>query len=104
VYYNYEFFQELERRLVQLEKENKQLIEENKQIQEKLESLKPIHIENINYKIQELAVKELKGTLNIGMTGITDPAEIAKWVDREEENTEHEQVTLQDLDSPENHF
>ncbi|EIT84904.1 hypothetical protein A374_13165 [Fictibacillus macauensis ZFHKF-1] len=42
---------------------------ENQMLKETVQSMKPITIENVNYKIQELHVKELKGTLNIGITG-----------------------------------
>jgi regulator of replication initiation timing len=56
------------------------LKEESQRLTERLDSMKTIQIENINYKIQELTVKELKGTLNIGMTALTDENEIRKWL------------------------
>lgn len=70
-YQNY--FYNVEQRLRKLEQENRRL-------KKRISQLKPINIENINYKIQELVVRELKGTLNIGMTALTDPEEIKKWL------------------------
>lgn len=58
----YQFLQQLQQQIIELQQENQHL-------KETLNSMKPINIENINYKIQELHVKELKGTLNIGLTG-----------------------------------
>ncbi|WP_202078424.1 spore germination protein GerPC [Caldalkalibacillus salinus] len=86
-YDNPNYFKELEKRLQQLE-------EENKVLQEQVEQIKPLHIENINYKIQELVVKELKGTLNIGMTALSDPKEIQKWL----QEAEGEEIQLSDID------
>jgi spore germination protein PC len=82
-----DYFLRLEQRIRQLEEENQTLKEQVKQI-------KPIHIENINYKIQELNVKELKGTLNIGMTALTDPDEVKKWI----REAEGEDIELNDLE------
>jgi spore germination protein PC len=70
----------IEQRLKSLESRQVQLETENGLLKEKLESIKPIHIENINYKIQELAVKELKGTLNIGLSALTDAEQINKLI------------------------
>src|SRR5690606_27336783 len=94
------FWQHLEQRLRYLEESNIRLDKENKKLQEQIEQIKPIHIENINYKIQELVVKELSGTLNIGMTGFTDPQELAKWVS-EETTSEENEINLRDLEQGE---
>lgn len=88
MYYQHtDYFQQFEQRLQQLEQENQRL-------RQQVEQMKPIHIENINYKIQELSVKELKGTLNIGMTALTDSDEIKKWLGEEE----GEEITLTDVE------
>ncbi|GAA0379262.1 spore germination protein GerPC [Bacillus horti] len=88
MYYQYpDFFRILEEKVQRLEQENEEL-------RGKIEQLKPIHIENINYKIQELTVRELKGTLNIGMTALSDPEEIKKWLTE----TDGEEVQLQDME------
>ncbi len=90
-------------KIFQLEKRMAQLEEENKEIKEKLVSMKPVHIEAINYKIQELVVKELKGTLNIGMTGITDPQQLAEWINASSDKEEEmEQVTMANMEVQDN--
>jgi hypothetical protein len=68
-----------------------QLEAENKKMREKLDHVKPLVIENINYKIQELNVEELKGTLNIGLTGETDAEEFARMMGDSLENDEGEE-------------
>ena len=74
------YFLNIEQRIQQLEKQLQQLQDDNKKLTEQLEKLKPLHIDNINYKIQELTVQQLSGTLNIGMTALSDPEEIKKWM------------------------
>ncbi|WP_078553000.1 spore germination protein GerPC [Alkalihalobacterium alkalicellulosilyticum] len=59
--------------------------EENEKLKEKIEDIKPIIIENINYKIQELTVKDLSGALNIGMTALTDPENIQQLMNEQGE-------------------
>ncbi|WP_218838252.1 spore germination protein GerPC [Bacillus sp. FJAT-45350] len=78
-----------------MQKKIEDIEEENKQLKEKIENLQPITIENINYKIQELTVKELSGTLNIGMTALTDPENIKKLIN------EHDDIKFNDLDTTE---
>lgn len=98
MYYPYpDFFQNLEHRLKELEENNERLHNENQQLKQQLEQIKPIHIENINYKIQELVVRELTGTLNIGMTALSDPNEIKKWFSESESEGNEEEVVLEDL-------
>lgn len=82
------FWQQIELRIQALEQENQQL-------KEAVQQIKPIHIENINYKIQELSVKELKGTLNIGLTSLKDPEEVKKWLQESEDGAE---VQLEDIE------
>jgi hypothetical protein len=50
----------LHQRMVALEKELAT-------VKKELSEVKPIHIENINYKVQELNIKELSGTLTVGI-------------------------------------
>lgn len=64
----------------QLEYQIQALQQENAQLQERIDKMKTVHIENINYKIQELTVQQLSGTLNIGMSALTDPEELSKWL------------------------
>jgi predicted RNase H-like nuclease (RuvC/YqgF family) len=92
-YYNY--FENLEHRFKELEEQHRELNEENKKLKDYVENLKPVHIENINYKIQELIVRELKGTLNIGLTSLTDADELKKLLGETEQG---EDIHLQDMD------
>lgn len=64
---------------------------ENNQLKERLNQIKTITIENINYKIQELTVQQLSGTLNIGLSALTDPEEIKKWLNINDLSVEHDQ-------------
>lgn len=73
----------------QTEDKLKAMKEENENIKKRLDEIKPIHIENINYKIQELDVKELSGTLNIGMTALSDPEKIKQWMSEADESDVH---------------
>lgn len=84
-----EYLRWLEDKLTKLEKENEEL---KKMVKE----LKPIHIENLNYKIQELVVQELSGTLNIGLTGEIDEKQIKNWLEKEEK--EGEPIVPQDME------
>ena len=74
------------------EKLNK-IEEENQELKDKIENMKPITIENINYKIQDLSVQELSGTLLVGLTSLTDAEELKKLL------TENGPVTLNDIDT-----
>jgi hypothetical protein len=66
--------------------EKMELIEkENEHLKEKVEKIKPINIENINYKIQELTVEELSGTLNIGLSALTDAENLKKLLEEKGE-------------------
>jgi spore germination protein PC len=86
---------EHQRQVKELETRIRLLQEEHKSLKEQLGNIKQVHIENINYKIQELTVKELKGTLNIGMTALTDPEEIKKWLGESDGD-----VQMGDMSSP----
>jgi hypothetical protein len=66
--YTYDSTYYLWQRLAQLENEIARLKKENEELKEKIDNLKPLHIEKIEYKIHELHVENLSGTLNIGLT------------------------------------
>ncbi len=59
-----------------MEKRIKKLEEENEELRKQIEAMDKTTIENVNYKIQELHVKELKGTLNIGWAGKASSEEV----------------------------
>ncbi|OUM97427.1 MAG: hypothetical protein BAA02_06155 [Paenibacillaceae bacterium ZCTH02-B3] len=48
-----------------------------------LRQLKPVHIDNIHYKIQELHLRDLSGTLNVGLTALTDPQQLEEWLKKQ---------------------
>lgn len=90
-YPGYDFFQKLEEKINKMTELNKETIkkfeeklesleEENKELKQKVEEMKPINIENINYKIQELSVQELSGTLNVGLTSLADSEELKELI------------------------
>lgn len=74
--------QHFEQRLVRLE-------EENRTLKEMIERIRPLHIGNITYKVQELHVKELSGTLNIGLSAFADPEQLEKWLAKQEQTAEN---------------
>lgn len=90
------YWELIEQKIRKLEENQEHLAQENQQLREQLEQLKPIHIEQINYKIQELVVKELSGTLNIGLSGLSDPEELANMLSTETDANETE-IRLHDL-------
>lgn len=91
-----DYFHRLEQRLLELEQEQERIQKENEELLQQVRHIKPIHIENINYKIQELIVKELKGTLNIGLTTLADEKQLNKLLKDQETDGE---INLQDLDT-----
>lgn len=106
-YKQYQYWLQIEQRILNLEASNKLLQQEIRTLNEKLEQdsmklkeqmekIKPVHIENINYKIQELAVKDLKGTLNIGLTALTDEEQLKKIIDDVEQGKD---IQFEDLNS-----
>lgn len=55
-----------------LEKELQKLKTEQKILLEKIEGIKPVQIGTMEYKIHELSVHTLSGTLNLGLTANAD--------------------------------
>ena len=78
-------------RLLNLEKEYEEL-------RNRLEQLKPIHIENLNYKIQELVVRELSGTFNIGLSGEPDEQLVKSMLEEDSNQEQGEAIQLNDLE------
>jgi hypothetical protein len=82
----------------QLEEQIHALQQENAQLLERVSKMKCVNIENINYKIQELTVQQLSGTLNIGMSALTDPEEINKWLSTHDLGNELDEVSAPRVD------
>ncbi|MFA1819137.1 hypothetical protein ACDX78_02845 [Virgibacillus oceani] len=72
-----------------------QLEEENKELKEEMDNIKPLTIENINYKIQELHVQDLSGNLMVGLTALSDAEELQKLLE------ENDSMTFNDMDTGE---
>lgn len=80
---------ELERRQVQLEGciaamegRLRELEEANRLLKEQVDGAKPVQYGNITYKVQELHVNELTGTLNIGLTSLADEGQLKTMMEQ----------------------
>lgn len=87
MYNYYAYLQMLEQRVRQLEDRALLAEREVKELKEAFQRIKPVNIEAINYKVQELAVSDLSGTLNIGLTTLADPEQLQRWLDQGEESS-----------------
>lgn len=81
----------LEHQLRELEERIRQAEEELRALKEETARMRPIRIEAINYKVQELVVSELSGTLHVGLTALTDSKSLEQIVG------EGENVTMENL-------
>ncbi len=72
-------------RLRHLEREIAILRRENEALKKKLASLQPITIERIEYKIQELSIETLSGTLNVGLSATGDCESIERILEKVQE-------------------
>jgi hypothetical protein len=72
-----------------------QLEEDNKELKEEVDNIKPLTIENINYKIQDLHVQDLSGNLMVGLTALSDAEELQKLLE------ENDAITFNDMDTEE---
>jgi hypothetical protein len=69
-------------RLIRLEQEVASLRKENEALRKKLASVQPVTIERLEYKIQELSIKTLSGTLNVGLSATGDDQSIAGMIEQ----------------------
>lgn len=98
--YNYHaYLQMLEQRVRQLEDRALLAEKEVRDLKEAFQRIKPINIEAINYKVQELAVSDLSGTLNVGLTALADPEQLQQWL-HQGEGGSGGGVTLENLQHP----
>lgn len=61
-------------------------------LKEQMAALKPVTVENVNYKIQDLHVKELSGTLHVGLTALSDAEQLENML------AEDDAIQLNDAD------
>ncbi len=87
------FIPKLMETLESMQEKMEEIEEENENLKEKIKDIKPINIENINYKIQELTVEELSGALNIGLSALTDAENLKKLLN------ENGEIKFNDLDT-----
>ena len=73
---------ELEGRFLRMEEQLRQLEEANRLLKEQVEAVKPVQYGNITYKVQELHVNELTGTLNIGLTSLADEGQLKAMMEQ----------------------
>lgn len=74
-------WEELYSRIQRLEQEVNLLQQENIVLREQIRQIKPISIERITYKVQELHVETLSGTLNVGLASQAMVENIDGFVD-----------------------
>lgn len=83
--FNQQYAHKVIQALESLQQKIEDVEKENGDLKEKVENIKPINIEAINYKIQELTVEELSGTLNIGLSALTDAENLKKLLEEKGE-------------------
>jgi predicted RNase H-like nuclease (RuvC/YqgF family) len=86
----YAYMRMMDERIRRLEDRLLQLETESRQLEKTLRELKPIHIDSINYKVQELSVRDLSGTLNIGLTALSDPEQLERLINQKDSGGEFE--------------
>lgn len=79
--YSYDFWNSW-RQIKQLQKEIEKLKAENRELSKKIAALQPVQIEKMEYKINELIVETLSGTLNIGLSAHTDEKGLQKIIEK----------------------
>lgn len=73
---------ELESRFLRMEEQLRQLEEANRLLKEQVDAVKPVQYGDITYKVQELHVNELTGTLNIGLTSLADEGQLKTMMEQ----------------------
>lgn len=74
------YLRHLEEKIGQLQDRLLQVETVTDQLREQVDQLRPVHIGQVHYKIQELTVSELSGTLNVGLTALADPQQMEQWL------------------------
>jgi spore germination protein PC len=92
------YLQMMEQRIRNLEDRALLAEKELRDLKESFQHIKPVNIDSINYKVQELVVSDLSGTLHVGLTALTDSAQLEKWMQQHESG---EEVKLENLQSEE---
>ncbi|PTX60710.1 spore germination protein GerPC [Melghirimyces profundicolus] len=69
-------------RINRMEQELEDLRKENQELRKKIDSIQPVSIEQLVYKIQELNVQTLSGTLNVGLTAQGDGENVTQLIEK----------------------
>jgi len=85
-------------RLNQLEQEIEDLKQENQELRQKIGSIQPLQVDSIQYKVQELHVENLNGTLDIGLNIQADDENIAQMIEKMKDG-ENTQFQVGDTDT-----
>lgn len=72
-----------------------QIEEEQQQIKQDMENMNPVNVENINYKIQDLNVQDLSGTLLVGLTALSDAKKLQELL------ADNDAVSFNDMNTEE---
>lgn len=78
----YQWLNWFEHRLVAMEKRQYDLEKENVELKKQLEVMQAPVPSNVTYKIQELHVNELQGTLSIGLSAHADQEQFRSMLDQ----------------------
>ncbi len=97
MYTYHSFIQHLEQRIRALEDRALLAEREVQTLKESIAQLKPVNIGSIQYKVQELSVSELSGTLNVGLTSLADPEQVEAWLGKDSGNEVSKPVHLEHL-------
>jgi Zn-finger protein len=82
-----------ENKMEEILKKIEKIEQENSELKKKIEDIKPINVENVNYKIQDLSVQELSGSLLVGLTALSDAENLKELLQ------ENGPVTFNDIDT-----
>ncbi|MFC7442469.1 spore germination protein GerPC [Laceyella putida] len=83
-------------RINKLENKVQELATENETLQHQVKQLTPIHIDKIEYKIHELHVDTLSGTLNIGLTATGEELGVGEIIEKAVKQQDASQIVIED--------
>jgi len=96
--YNYHaLIQHMEQRIRGLEDRVLLAEREVQALRESITQLRPVQIGSVQYKVQELSVSELSGTLNVGLTSLADPKQLEDLLSASGESNGGQSVQLEHL-------
>ncbi|SEN66402.1 spore germination protein GerPC [Lihuaxuella thermophila] len=85
--------------LQQLQQQIDTLKQENAELRDKIAQMRPVQIDKIEYKIHELQIQTLSGTLNVGLTANGEDTCMGEVIEKIVE--EHRSNIITEEDRPE---